>query len=110
MIVQTSIGLRERSDALFVGCFAMPLNTDADLEVSLALRTFTDEYPYERRPLLRFIAEAARATPAGARVADVGAGRAPYRELFAHAEYVTIDWENSEHDAPFDVVAPAHDI
>jgi SAM-dependent methyltransferase len=80
------------------------------LEISDGLRAFSDEYPYERWPILHFVAEAARALPAGARVADVGAGRAPYRELFGHVDYVTIDWANSLHADAFDVVAPAHDI
>src|SRR4051812_25937907 len=79
-------------------------------EFTEPLRAFSDEYPHERWPILHFVAEAARRTPAGARVADVGAGRAPYRELFAHADYVTIDWANSLHGDAFDVVAPAHDI
>jgi SAM-dependent methyltransferase/predicted O-methyltransferase YrrM len=30
-------------------------------------------------------------------VLDVGAGDAPYAELFAHADYVTLDWEGSLH-------------
>jgi SAM-dependent methyltransferase len=30
-------------------------------------------------------------------VLDLGAGNAPYRELFAHAEYRTNDWSQSEH-------------
>ena len=93
----------------------MPLDTsraDAELEISPALRAFNDEYPYERWPILRFVAAAAKATPAGARVADVGAGGAPYRELFGHVEYLTIDWANSVHGGggAFDIVAPAHDI
>jgi SAM-dependent methyltransferase len=43
-------------------------------------------------------------------VADVGAGDAPYAELFAHAEYVTVDWSGTAHDTPggVDVVAEAH--
>ncbi len=85
---------------------------DAELEISPALRAFNDEYPYERWPILRFVAGAAKRTPEGARVADVGAGKAPYRELFTHTEYVTIDWDNSPHGegATFDVVAMAHEI
>src|SRR5581483_3987262 len=50
--------------------------------------------------------------PAGARVLDVGAGSAPYRELFAHAEYRTVDREISVHgvDSEFDIVAPAEAV
>ena len=54
--------------------------------------------PWERESILAFVTAAARATPPGARVLDVGAGDAPYRELFAHAEYLTADWEHSPHE------------
>ena len=45
-------------------------------------------------------------------ILDVGAGDAPYRELFSHTNYVTCDWEKStyEPDRPPDIVAPAHRI
>ena len=48
----------------------------------------------------------------GARVADVGAGNAPYRELFEHADYVTIDWEQSIHEEAqrSDIIASAESI
>jgi SAM-dependent methyltransferase len=51
----------------------------------------------------------ARSTPAGARVLDLGAGDAPYRELFPHVEYTTSDWESSLHEgaAQADLIAPA---
>ena len=51
----------------------------------------------ERGTILAFIQRAAAALPQAARVLDVGAGEAPYRELFAHVEYLTTDWENSVH-------------
>lgn len=35
--------------------------------------------------------------PAGTRILDAGAGQSPYRELFAHCEYVTHDWPASPH-------------
>ncbi len=73
--------------------------------VSETLRKFVDEMPYERWSIFEFVAEAARSLPAGARVADVGAGDAPYRELFAHTRYITVDWEGSEH-----IAAPASDV
>ena len=75
-----------------------PPSDQDELTITNGLRAFTDEYPYERWPILRFVAEAAEAIPAGARVADVGAGMAPYAELFAHVDYVTIDWAQSLHD------------
>jgi SAM-dependent methyltransferase len=78
--------------------------------LSERLRQFVEEAPYEREPIFEFVAAAAEATPPGARVLDVGAGSAPYRELFEHAEYTTADWEQSVHvegESP-DVTAPAH--
>ena len=77
--------------------------------ISEALRRFTVEMPYERGPILDFVIEVAAATPSGTRVLDVGAGDAPYRELFAHTEYVTNDWAGSEHPGArsADVIASA---
>jgi len=65
--------------------------------VSERLRKFVGEAPYERQPIFDFVAGAAAATTPGARVLDVGAGSAPYRELFQHAEYTTADWAESVH-------------
>lgn len=39
-----------------------------------------------------WVAAQAALIPAGARVLDAGAGRAPYRELFAHCRYFTQDF------------------
>jgi SAM-dependent methyltransferase len=64
---------------------------------SPALERFVAEMPTERRPILALMREAATALPAGARVLDAGAGTAPYRELFAHCDYVTSDWTASVH-------------
>ena len=65
--------------------------------------------PNERRPILDFVAEVAAKTAPGTSVLDVGAGDAPYRELFKHVRYVTTDWAQSEHPGAraADVVAPA---
>jgi SAM-dependent methyltransferase len=73
--------------------------------VSESLRKFVAEFPYERQPILEFVMRASKAIPAGARVADVGAGDAPFRELFAHTRYATLDWAESVHEG-----APASDI
>lgn len=66
--------------------------------------------PYERGPILEFVTEVANATNPGESVLDLGAGNAPYRELFEHTAYRTNDWSQSEHlgaeDA--DIVAPAY--
>ncbi len=80
--------------------------------VSERLRRFTEEMPYERRSILAFVAEVADRLAPGARVADVGAGDAPYRELFDHVDYVTIDWEHSEHAGAqgSDLIAAAESI
>jgi SAM-dependent methyltransferase len=73
------------------------------LGVSERLRLFIDEMPYERRPILDFVMRAAREIPAGGRVADVGAGDSPYRELFGHTDYVAIDWSQSPHEGAHEV-------
>jgi SAM-dependent methyltransferase len=82
------------------------------LGISKDLRAFVEEMPYERRPILEFMIRAAREMPAGSHTLDVGAGDAPYRELFTHVEYVTADWENSLHEdlAAMDIQAPADDL
>ncbi len=65
---------------------------------SESLEGFNREAPYVRDGIASFVAEVAQTIPRGARVVDVGAGDAPYRELFHHADYVTIDWEHSIHE------------
>ncbi len=79
------------------------------LGLSEELRAFVEEMPYERRSILAFVREAADSLPSGARVLDIGAGDAPYRELFAHCDYVTNDWPGSVHEwaAEADVIASA---
>lgn len=79
---------------------------------SSVLQDFIGEAPLERRSIVEFVARAAATLPVGSRVADVGAGAAPYGELFAHTKYTTVDWANSLHTGsrPLDIVAPADDI
>lgn len=76
------------------------------------LRAFVEEAPLERRSIVEFVAAVAAGLPKGARVADVGAGGSPYRELFAHVDYVAIDREQTLHaDAEeLDIVASATDV
>jgi len=83
--------------------------TTGPLGVSEGLRAFVSEVPFERRPILDFMRRAARELPPGARVIDVGAGDAPYRELFDHHQYLTSDWEHSLHEElpAVDIQAPA---
>ena len=64
---------------------------------SARLRAFVARAPLERELILTVVREAAAAAP-GARVLDAGAGDAPYRELFAHADYKTTDWTESVHE------------
>ena len=45
-----------------------------------------------RTYLHRFLARAGQAVAPGERVLDAGAGRAPYRDLFAHAHYESADF------------------
>ena len=80
--------------------------------LSEALRRFTEEFPYERGPILDFVIAVAEHTRPSARVLDLGAGNAPYRELFAHANYFTSDWAGSEHAgaARADIVASADEL
>jgi SAM-dependent methyltransferase len=70
------------------------------LGLSESLRSFVNEHRWERASIATFVRDAARSLPPGSRVADVGAGEAPYRELFAGHDYVTIDWAETVHDLP----------
>ena len=76
------------------------------------LLAFTADYPWERGTILEFMLRVAHELPVGARVLDVGAGEAPYAELFGHVEYLTSDWEHSVHPGArrADVVGSADDL
>jgi SAM-dependent methyltransferase len=82
------------------------------LGISESLRRFTEEFRHERGPILDFIIEVAAATPADARVLDLGSGNAPYRELFAHTRYTTNDWSDSLHPGATraDIIASADSL
>jgi SAM-dependent methyltransferase len=82
------------------------------LGLSESLRTFVAEMEYERRSILELMLQASREVAPAAAVVDVGAGDAPYRELFEHARYTAIDWEHSPHEGAdsADVVASADRI
>jgi SAM-dependent methyltransferase len=79
---------------------------------SPALRAFIAQSPLERPLIAEFVERAAAAIAPGQRVLDAGAGEAPYRELFAHTEYVTTDWTLSPHPGArqADVIAPLYDL
>jgi SAM-dependent methyltransferase len=71
------------------------------------LRAFVQEAPLERSSIVEFVAAQARMLESGARVLDVGAGGAPYRELFAAQTYTTADHAATLHGGDVDIVAPA---
>jgi SAM-dependent methyltransferase len=71
------------------------------------LRSFVLEAPLERASIFEFVALQARTLGIGARVIDVGAGDAPYRELFAAQEYLTLDHEATPHSGDVDVLGSA---
>jgi SAM-dependent methyltransferase len=75
--------------------------------ISEELRAFVQEMPYERRSILAFVRDMADSISPGAVVLDVGAGQAPYRELFGHCEYITADWKRSLHTHTSEVDIPA---
>jgi SAM-dependent methyltransferase len=89
-----------------------PAGSSSLPNVSVDLRAFTEQLALERRSILQFVAKCARAVPPGARVLDAGAGNAPYRELFAHSDYVTTDWTRSVHAGAraADIIAPLDDL
>jgi len=77
--------------------------------ISEALREWVEEIALERGSILDFVEQIAASAPPGERVLDLGAGDAPYRELFEHTAYRTSDWERSLHAGArsADIVAPA---
>jgi glycosyltransferase involved in cell wall biosynthesis len=85
---------------------------DASSSYSEKLSEYINEAPLERQPIIEFVAAAAASLPEGSRIADVGAGSAPFRELFSHVDYMTVDRAQSLHgdSSDYDVVAPAEAI
>jgi SAM-dependent methyltransferase len=86
-----------------------------DLKASLRgrserLREFIEVAPLERASIYRFVAEQARLLPVGRRVIDIGAGEAPYRELFEDQHYVTLDREGTPHSGSVDLHGAADSI
>jgi hypothetical protein len=66
--------------------------------LSNSLVAFVDESPFERESLLAAVRRFADGLQPKARVLDIGAGDAPYRELFGGCDYVTVDWAHSRHE------------
>jgi SAM-dependent methyltransferase len=86
---------------------------DVDLgQASEFLRGFILAEPHIRIDILGMLKDGANQLEPGARVIDIGAGEAPYRELFGHLEYVTVDWSDSYHEGAkeADVIASAESI
>jgi len=74
------------------------------------LREFVEAAPLERASIYRFLAEQAVLLPRGSTVLDVGAGEAPYRELFAEQRYTTLDREGTPHSGDVDMYGSADSI
>jgi SAM-dependent methyltransferase len=74
------------------------------------LRSFVAEAPLERASIFEFVAQQARMLAPDARVIDIGAGDAPYRELFAAQSYVTLDHEETPHTGAVDLLGSAESI
>jgi len=74
------------------------------------LREFVEAAPLERASICRFVAEQAHLLPGGARVLDIGAGEAPYRELFGEQNYVTLDRADTPHSGGVDIHGDAGSI
>lgn len=67
-------------------------------KVSPGCAAHVDELPFVRRSILTVVSGFAGELEPGSRVLDAGAGNAPFRELFAHCDYVTADWPQSVHE------------
>jgi SAM-dependent methyltransferase len=74
------------------------------------LREFIETAPLERESIYRFVVEQARAIKPKSRVLDIGAGEAPYRELFSEHTYVTLDYEDTPHSGEVDLHGAADAI
>jgi SAM-dependent methyltransferase len=76
------------------------------------LADFNHAAPFVRDGIATFIGAVAQRLSPGARVVDIGAGDAPYRDLFGHVEYITVDWEQSMHAGArrSDIIASAESL
>jgi SAM-dependent methyltransferase len=76
----------------------MATGTNPRRGLSAALLHFLDESPLEREGVLIAVRRFAESLSQGSSVVDLGAGDGPYRELFGHVAYSTVDWGNSPHE------------
>jgi SAM-dependent methyltransferase len=74
------------------------------------LRDFVAAAPLERTSIYLFVAEQARLLEGGDRILDVGAGEAPYRELFGEHQYLTLDRLDTPHSGAVDIHGDADSI
>ncbi len=74
------------------------------------LKEFVGTAPLERASIYRFIAEQAHLLAPGIRVLDIGAGEAPYRELFTQQVYVTLDRADTPHSGQVNMHGSADSI
>jgi SAM-dependent methyltransferase len=81
-----------------------------ELPLPSGVEAFAAEAPHVRRPIAEAVLDFASGLPAGSRVLDVGAGEAPYRALFGHCEYLTVDWVGSMYETSPDITATAEGI
>ncbi|MBD3923749.1 methyltransferase domain-containing protein [Nocardioides cavernae] len=81
-------------------------------QLSPELAAFVAQAPAAREPHVPFLRAAVEGLAPGSLVLDVGAGEAPYRELFSAFDYRTTDWAGSFYTPSHgvDYVAPAHDM
>ena len=77
-----------------------------------ATERFVSGAPLHRGAIVQRVSTAAAELAPGSRVLDAGAGDAPYRDLFAHCDYLTQDWPSSPHEGgrAADVVADLHNL
>lgn len=102
---------RPRVAPLAYGCVVIQPSTESLLRgCSERLRRFVDEAPLERSSIFEFVSRQARLLTPGARVIDIGAGDAPYRELFSEQEYLTLDHEQTPHSGNVDILGSADAI
>jgi hypothetical protein len=80
--------------------------------LSNALLDFIAQEPAVRSSIASFLLVAAKWTEKSATLIDIGAGSAPFREMFDVAEYITVDWNENAPISPsrIDIRSPADAI
>ena len=103
--VENKDGLSGKRPCIVAGEVITPTNEYQSSEISNishVLNTFSSSlsqlpieeiHDFNQRDRDRWIRAKAATVPAGVKVLDVGAGTCPYRELFAHCKYKTLDFK-----------------